>query len=86
MAVKKLHVSPELVKNLDPSSLAILKEQFIQWKSFDETGQLSSYLFGRDGAYSSPKLNTVEQLRHVHMSPLDDAAATAKWDLQYAHK
>ena len=44
-------------------------------------GEYSSYLFGKDGAYGTPKVNGVSNtLRHVHLVPLKDVSALRQWD------
>lgn len=61
----------------DPSNLI---ERFSEWKSAGETGENDFYLFGKDGAYTTPQVNGEPYvLRHVHLLPLTDTAQLAKW-------
>lgn len=64
-----------LADGLDPD---ILIKRFSDWKGGDEYG---SYLFGKDGLGLKSKV-----LRHVHMVPLHDAEALAKWDQAWRRK
>lgn len=55
--------------------------EFDHWKSLGVQGEYDSYLFGKDGAYSTPKVNGQSNtLRHVHLVPMADAVALAKWN------
>lgn len=65
----------------DPDNFAA---EFDHWKSLGERGEYSSYLFGKDGAYSSPKVNGVaNELRHVHLVPLLNQDELQKWKRAY---
>lgn len=61
----------------DPDNFAA---EFDHWKSRGPNGEYSSYLFGKDGAYNTPKVNGVPDiLRHVHLVPLKEPGALAQW-------
>lgn len=61
---------------LDPDNFAA---EFDHWKSIGD--EYSSYLFGKDGAYSRPVVNgQPNTLRHVHLVPLADPVALQRWD------
>lgn len=62
----------------DPDNFAA---EFDHWKSLGARGEYNSYLFGKDGAYSSPTVNGQPNvLRHVHLVPLANLEQKAKWD------
>lgn len=62
----------------DPTNFAA---EFDLWKSRGPSGEYDSYLFGKDGAYGSPKVNGKSNiLRHVHLVPLKDVSTTSQWD------
>lgn len=68
----------------NPSNFAA---EFDLWKSRGQNGEYSSYLFGKDGAYVTPAVNGAPNtLRHVHLVPLKDAAALAKWDTDWRRR
>ncbi|MDK4696635.1 type II toxin-antitoxin system YafO family toxin [Kingella negevensis] len=51
-------------------------QRFKEWKKAES----ESFLFGKDGAYISPKVNGESYvLRHVHLVPLLDVEQLAKW-------
>lgn len=61
----------------DPGNFAA---EFDHWKSMCPDGEYNSYLFGKDGAYGTPKVNGVSNtLRHVHLVPLKDMSAINRW-------
>lgn len=61
----------------------VLIEKFEEWKCGDEYG---SYLFGKDSAYSCPKINGKLHLRHVHLPPLIDAIQLERWNKQWKRR
>lgn len=70
-----------LDRGQDPNNFAA---EFDHWKSLGENGEYSSYLFGKDGAYSAPKVNGAPNaLRHVHLVPLLNHEALQKWKRAY---
>lgn len=60
-------------------------DAFHAWKSSFPSGEYSSPLFGKDGAYTSPKLQGGD-LRHVHLAPVADQAALARWLTQHRRR
>jgi hypothetical protein len=61
-----------------------LIRDFESWKSLGEAGEYSSKVFGKDGAYVTPKVNGEKyKLRHVHLVPLLDDAARKRWFNQF---
>jgi mRNA interferase YafO len=68
--------------NLDEQ---ILLESFQQWKeSRDEYG---SYLFGKDSAYTIPKIDGKSyRLRHVHLPPLSTPEPLEVWNKQWQRR
>lgn len=61
--------------------------EFDLWKSRGPNGEYSSYLFGKDGAYGAPKVNGAPNaLRHVHLVPLKDLSALARWDKDWKRR
>lgn len=68
----------------DPSNFAA---EFDRWKAAGERGEYNSFLFGKDGAYTSPKVDSVPNvLRHVHLVPLSDPVARRTWDRQWGRR
>lgn len=61
--------------------------EFDHWKAKGAVGEYESYLFGKDGAYGAPhvggKSNT---LRHVHLIPLMEMTAFARWNRDWRRK
>jgi mRNA interferase YafO len=54
---------------------------FDQWKAKGAQGEFDSYLFGKDSAYISPKVQGVPySLRHVHLVPISHTEQLAKWN------
>lgn len=59
-------------------------QSFKDWKQKDE---FSSYLFGKDSAYFSPRVNgTPYTLRHVHLVPIVDQSSLHRWKLDWKNK
>lgn len=60
---------------------------FAQWKAEGVAGEYNSYLFGKDSAYSTPKVDgTPYTLRHVHLVPITEISALTKWDKNWKNK
>lgn len=58
--------------------------EFDHWKALGPAGEYSNYFFGKDGAYSAPKVNGVPNiLRHVHLAPEADQAQLRRWKLAH---
>lgn len=61
--------------------------EFDLWKSRGSAGEYDSYLFGKDGAYGTPRVNGAPNtLRHVHLVPLNDVAALPRWEKDWARR
>lgn len=57
---------------------------FDTWKAGFPDSLYKSYLFGRDGAYTTPKVDGKQYvLRHVHLLPVMDPDALAEWNKRY---
>lgn len=68
----------------DPTNFAA---EFDLWKSRGPNAEYSSYLFGKDGAYVAPAVNGAPNtLRHVHLVPLKDVTAIARWDIHWGRR
>lgn len=61
----------------------VLMKKFEEWKCGDEYG---SYLFGKDSAYSRPKIHGKLHLRHVHLPPLMDKVQLERWNKQWKRR
>ena len=65
------------------ASPVIFSAEFDDWKArcaISELAEFENFLFGKDGAYASPKVNSIPyQLRHVHLVPLKDAERISLW-------
>lgn len=58
--------------------------EFEAWKARGAASEYDSYLFGKDGAYSTPTVGGVPNLlRHVHLVPLANPAALIAWNRQW---
>ena len=61
-----------------------LRHAFQVWKRGSE---YSSYYFGKDGAYVSPRFSSGEMcLRHVHLAPIQDPSALLRWNEQWKRR
>lgn len=68
----------------NPDNLAA---EFQNWESLGQEGEYSSLLFGKDGAYSIPTVNGFPNvLRHVHLAPLANAVALARWEKDFRRR
>ena len=66
-----------LEQGQDPDNFAA---EFDHWKARGAQGEFDSYLFGKDGAYATPKVNgDPHVLRHVHLVPLANHEHLARW-------
>lgn len=73
-----------LAQNEDPDNFAA---EFDHWKSLGDSGEYASFLFGKDGAYSAPKVNGAPNaLRHVHLVPLSDAGQLTRWNQAFRRR
>lgn len=73
-----------LARNEDPDNFAA---EFDHWKSLGDNGEYASFLFGKDGAYSSPKVNgDPNTLRHVHLVPLSDPGQLTRWNQAFRRR
>jgi mRNA interferase YafO len=62
----------------------LLCSLFAQWKL---NGEYEHYYFGKDSAYSSPKVNGQKYLlRHVHLVPVRDTQQLSKWKKAWQFK
>ena len=59
---------------------ALFAEGFAQWKALNSSAQLRDPYYGKDGPYARPVRGGGPVLRHVHMRPESDRAATLAWD------
>ena len=65
-------------RGFDPEKFAA---DFDNWKASFPAGEYAAYAFGKDGAYSKPKVNgKANTLMHVHLAPRKDPVARALWD------
>lgn len=67
----------------DPANFAA---EFDRWKVSFPSGEFSHPLFGKDGAYTNRLGAEVDMLRHVHLIPLQDPAALAKWEVNHLRR
>lgn len=73
-----------LAKGEDPENFAL---EFECWKELGVRGEYSSYLFGKDGAYSTPRVNgTPNTLRHVHLVPLLNSEHLTRWRIAFRRR
>ncbi|UBQ55455.1 type II toxin-antitoxin system YafO family toxin [Alysiella filiformis] len=78
MMILRVDITANLRTSLRHADVFI--SEFRQWKSTGETGENDFYLFGKDGAYTTPQVNGEPYvLRHVHLLPLTDTTQLAKW-------
>lgn len=60
---------------------------FSEWKSSGSKGEYHSFLFGKDSAYISPKVDGVPYtLRHVHLVPITQADLLVRWNKDFKTK
>lgn len=72
MATRVTHALAAQLRALGNSAENFAAE-FNNWKAGGERTEYGSYLFGKDGAYTRPKVNGQNDvLRHVHLVPLND--------------
>jgi mRNA interferase YafO len=60
-------------------SVATLLREFKKWKEAGDAGEFDFRMFGKDAAYDRPRIDGKRALRHVHLEPIDDRAALARW-------
>lgn len=81
-ATQKLIEQFETVDDFNEFALA-----FAEWKNSGSEGEYHSYLFGKDSAYISPKVDGIPYtLRHVHLVPITQADLLAKWHKAFKTK
>jgi mRNA interferase YafO len=81
-ATQKLVEQFETVDDFNEFALA-----FAEWKNSGSDGEYHSYLFGKDSAYISPKVDGIPyMLRHVHLVPIKQADLLAKWNKAFKTK
>lgn len=57
------------------------RQTFAEWKAGGAATEYTYYLFGKDGGYGMlPFQMSTGSLKHVHLVPLLDPVALAKWD------
>ena len=62
------------------SDPAVFATEFDAWKSQGGAGEYESFLFGKDGAYTRPKVDGDPYLlRHVHLVPIKDVQKLSLW-------
>lgn len=69
-----------LCAQLDQRKLEAVVDQFSKWKAIGPSGEFESYLFGKDGGYTNPKIDGGLQLRHAHFFPAGNPQKLAAWD------
>lgn len=81
-ATQKLIAQFETVDEFNEFALA-----FSEWKDRGSDGEYHSYLFGKDSAYISPKVDGIPYtLRHVHLVPIKQADLLARWNKAFKTK
>ena len=77
-----VHATQKLIEQFD--SLDEFNEfslAFTEWKSRGSDGEYHSYLFGKDSAYTTPKVGGIPYtLRHVHLVPITQADLLLRWN------
>lgn len=60
---------------------------FAAWKAGGAATEYESATFGKDGAYTEPKINGQQyQLRHVHLPPVADLEQLKKWNASWKRR
>ena len=60
---------------------------FDDWKARGPAGEYDNYFFGKDGAYVGIKMDAPHgKLMHVHLVPISDPLALARWERDWARR
>ena len=60
---------------------------FGDWKARGSAGEYDNYFFGKDGAYVGIKMDAPHgMLMHVHLVPILDPVAFARWERDWARR
>ncbi len=60
---------------------------FDDWKARGPAGEYDNYFFGKDGAYVGIKMDAPHvKLMHVHLVPILDPVALARWERDWARR
>ena len=60
---------------------------FGDWKARGSAGEYDNYFFGKDGAYVGIKMDAPHgKLMHVHLVPILDPVAFARWERDWARR
>lgn len=80
MATRATGPLSDQLKQLPGTTVAGFCAAFDAWKAGFPESEHTNFLFGKDGAYSTPTVDGKKYaLRHVHLVPLLDQAAFQKW-------
>jgi len=80
MAVRVTHTAALRKSFATPASFAYFIRAFELWREDWPANEYESEFFGKDGAYGDPPVNgRRNQLLHVHLKPVQDHGALARW-------